>query len=83
MAIAMSVAVKIPLFSIFPSFCDFYSRRGLAEEEQKFLHSLLFIRVTATVAVKRSLLTFWETCCIEKKLVVVIVKNTYNSMTIR
>ena len=79
MAIAMSVAVKIPLFSIFPLFCDFYSRRGMAEDEQKFLHSLLFIRVTATVAV----LTFWETCCIEKKLVVVIVKNTYNSMTIR
>ena len=80
MAIAMSVAVKIPLFSIFPLFCDFYSRPGM---EEKFLHSLLFIRVTATVAVKRSLLTFWETCCIEKKLVVVIVKNTYNSMTIR
>ena len=51
----------------------------MAEDEQKFLHSLLFIRVTATVAV----LIFWETCCIEKKLVVVIVKNTYNSMTIR
>ena len=39
-------------FFISALFCDFYSQRcGMA---QKFLHSLLFIRVTATVAVKRS-----------------------------
>ena len=46
------VCSQFNTFFISALFCDFYSQRcGMA---QKFLHSLLFIRVTATVAVKRS-----------------------------